>query len=409
MGTLPRVLRTGGWYRLWLASAVSTFGDGVVEAAALPLLAATLTRDPVLISGVFFAARLPWLLIGLISGAVVDTRNRRTIMAAADVARAVILGLLGILVIAGSASLPMLYAIAFLSGVAQTLYDNASMAAIPVLVPAGRLERANGQLFGTEMFMIQFAGPVAGSLLYGAAAASPFLLDAGSFAISAMLICTLAGRFRPAARPAGLTATIRADIREGMSWLWHDELIRALAVMVCFLAFVAQAILAVLVLFALHVLHLSTGGYGLLLAAGGVGSIAGNLAAPTISSRAGAGRCLIASVFVTGASYLVMFLATGPVLVAMMLAVNGCSIAVWDVITVSLRQAMVPLRLSGRVNSVYRLLAWGGMSLGALAGGIVAHALGLRAPFLLGAIVTVPIGVIALVLLRRKEFAVAKQ
>ena len=387
---------------MWLASIASSLGDGMVESAALPLLAATLTRNPVLISGVFFAARLPWLVLGLFSGAVVDRGDRKRIMVRADIIRVVILGVLGLLVLAGAATLPMLFAAAFLSGVAQTFFDNAAMAAIPAMVPAEDLERVNGQMFGAQMIMLEFIGPVVGSVLYGRAAWSPFLLDAGSFAVSALLIFTLTARLSSQHPPsAGGGRSIRGDVSAGLRWLWHHPVVRTLAVMVGILAFVAQAILAILVLFALRVLHLSTDGYGLLLAAAGVGSLAGNIIAPRISSRVGARGCLVASILVSGAAYLGIYLADAPVLTGVLLAANGFSIAVWNVVTVSLRQMIVPQHLAGRVNSVYRMLAWGGLSLGSLAGGFIGREAGLRAPFLLGGLVVILMAPIAVVLLRR--------
>ena len=371
----------------------------MVESAALPLLAATLTRDPVLISGIFFASRLPWLFLGLFSGAIVDRGDRKRIMVRADVVRFVIFGVLGILVVAHAVTIPVIFAAAFLSGLAQTFFDNASIAAIPALVAPEELARVNGQIFGAQIIMLEFIGPVIGSLLYGTAAWSPFLLDAGSFVVSALLIFTLAVSLNPRQQHSASQRSIRADVSAGFRWLWQQPVVRTLAVMVGILAFVAQAILAILVLFALHVLHLSTYGYGLLLGAAGVGSLAGNLLAPRISSQLGARRCLIASILASGAAYLGIYLVSEPVIVGVLLAANGFGIALWNVVTVSLRQVVVPSELAGRVNSVYRMLAWGGLSLGSLAGGFIGREAGLRAPFLLGGIVVIlmaPIGVLLL-------------
>lgn len=373
----------------------------MVESAALPLLAATLTRNPVLISGVFFASRLPWLVLGLFSGAVVDRADRKRVMVRADLIRVVILGALGAFVLVGEASLPMLYVAAFLVGVAQTFFDNAAIAAIPAMVPAEQLEHVNGQIFGAQMIMLEFIGPVIGSVLYGRAAWSPFLLDSVSFGVSALLIFSLAMRLSSQHPQSVSDRSIRGDVAAGLGWLWHHPVVRTLAVMVGILAFVAQAILAILVLFALRVLHLSTDGYGLLLAAAGVGSLAGNILAPRVSSRLGARRCLIVSIVLSGVAYLGIYPLDNPVFVGMLLAVNGFSIALWNVVTVSLRQMIVPSHLAGRVNSVYRMLAWGGLSLGSLAGGFISHQAGLRAPFLLGGVVVMLMAPIGAVLLRR--------
>ena len=189
--------RLGPEYRkLWTASTVSNLGDGVTEVAA-PLLAATLTRDPVLVAGLAFAHRLPWLLFTLVSGALVDRLDRRRIMWTADAVRTAMIGLLGLAVYAGLANLPLLYAVFFVLGTAETLFDNASQAILPAVVDREKLEKANGRLFGAQLVANEFAGPPLGGILFAAAAAAPFLLDAGTFAAAAALVLAMRGSFRP--------------------------------------------------------------------------------------------------------------------------------------------------------------------------------------------------------------------
>ena len=187
-GCLPgkgAYLRTRGlgpdFAKLWTANAVSNLGDGVTLVAG-PLLAATLTRDPRLVAGLAVAQRLPWLLFSLVSGALVDRLDRRRLMVRVDAARCLAVGGLGVAVLADAATLPLLYAVFFALGTAETLFDNAAVSILPAVVPKDRLARANGRLLGAQMVANELVAPPLGGLLFATAAAVPFLLDAGTFA-----------------------------------------------------------------------------------------------------------------------------------------------------------------------------------------------------------------------------------
>ncbi len=216
--------------KLWVASAVSNLGDGITLVAG-PLLAATLTRDPVLVAGITFAQRLPWLLFSLLSGALVDRLDRRLTMGTVDLLRFVLLGVLGLAVLAGWATLPLLYAVFFLVGAAETFFANASLAIMPSIVPKEHLDRANGRLFAAELVTNQFAGGPIGGALFAVAAALPFLLDAGTFGVSAVLILALRGSFRVSEPGTPRKTGMLAEIGEGIGWLLCHRLLLALAIM----------------------------------------------------------------------------------------------------------------------------------------------------------------------------------
>jgi MFS family permease len=278
-----RAVRTtlGPNYRkLWTAAAISNLGDGVFL-TALPLLAAALTRDPLQVGIVGAAGWLPWLLVGPVSGALADRWDRRQMMWTVDAARFAIVGALGIAVLAGWASIPLLTAVAFLLGVGQTLFDSATQSVIPTLVgrDAGRLERANGQLFGAQQVSQQLVGPPLGGLLFSLARAVPFLVDAASFLLSSALIAAIPGHFQPD-RTAGIPRTsLRSEIDQGMRWLLGHRLLRTTVIMagVANLALTAGDV--ILVLLAQDELGLGSVGYGLLLASYAVGGVLGSLLA----------------------------------------------------------------------------------------------------------------------------------
>jgi MFS family permease len=366
--------------KLWAANAISNLGDGVAAVAG-PLLAASLTRDPLLVAGLVFAQRLPWLLFSLLSGALVDRLDRRRLMAGVDLACCLLLGLLGIAVLVDAATVALLYAVFFALGTAETLFDNAAVSILPAVVPAGGLPRANGRLLGVRMVSEQLAGPPLGGLLFAAAAAVPFLLDAGSFAAAAVLIAALHGRFqveRPATAPP---TTLRAEIAEGVRWLWRNRLLRILALALGLMNLTLTATESILVLFAQERLGLGPVGYGTLLSSIAVGGVAASLVADRVVARLGAATTMRVGLLVETSTHLVLALARSPLLVAGILGLFGFHAVTWGVTSVSLRQELVPSRLLGRVNSAYAVLAYGGMAVGALAGGVLARRFGLTAPF----------------------------
>jgi MFS family permease len=391
----PRLSRD--YWRLWWANAISSTGDGAFV-AALPLLAVTITRDPRLVSVVTAAIFLPWLLLSLPAGAIVDRYDRATLMWRAQAVQAAVVTIIAVLVVVHQANIELLAAGGLLLGSAEVIFSNAAQSVLPALVPPELLAKANGSQQVSLTVGESFLGPPAGSLLFAAAAALPFGLDAMSFAGSAALLARLprtgeAPKTENAKRPP-----IRVQIAEGLRWLARHRLLRVVAVLLGIYNFANQMGQAVLVLLATQTLHVSARGYGLLLAASAVGSVVGGLVNPILARRMGMLPCLVLPALIDAAAFVGIGLAPGPIVVAALLAVQGFSVTMWNVVTVSLRQRVVPGHLLGRVNSVYRMLGWGLMPLGALAGGFVAHAAGLRAPYIvagllcaLATLVTLPL------------------
>ncbi len=366
------------YWRLWWANTVSSTGDGAFN-AALPLLAVTITRDPRLVSVVTAAIFLPWMLLSLPAGAVVDRCDRVTLMWWAQAVQALVVVAVTIAVLLRRADIAVLGVAGLLLGSAEVIFSNAAQSVLPALVPPELLPKANGSQQVSLTVGESFLGPPVGSLLFAAAASLPFGLDAGSFAGSAALLARLprTGPVPGDTKPA----KIRAQIAEGLRWLARHRLLRVVAVLLGIYNFANQMGQAILVLLATQTLHVSARGYGLLLAASAVGSVVGGLVNPVLTRRLGLLPSLVLPAVVDAAAFVGIGLAPGPLVVAALLAVQGFSVTMWNVVTISLRQQTVPGHLLGRVNSVYRMLGWGLMPLGALAGGFVAHAAGLRAPY----------------------------
>lgn len=377
VSTAP-VPQVRGFGRLWAASAVSNLGDGVTLTAG-PLLVASLTSDPALISGAVVAQQLPWLFFSLVSGAYVDRVDRRLLIGGVNALRALALAGLAAAVGTGAITVGLVYAVFFLLGTAETLADNATVTLLPALVPADRLAAANARLMGTQIAANQLVGPPLGAWLFVVAAAAPFGLDALTFAVAGALFATLP---RAVGRPHEREhRPLRAEIAEGVRWLWHHRVLRMLALALCLMNVTFTGAFSVLVLWARERLGFGELGYGLLLTCSAVGGVTGSVVAARLERRFGMSAVLRTGLLVETATHLVLALTRTPWVGCVTVGVFGVHAVVWGAVTMTLRQRAVPARLLGRANSVYYLFGIGGSALGALQGGLVARAFGITAPF----------------------------
>jgi MFS family permease len=374
--------------RLWTASTVSNLADGVLK-VALPLVAVRYTDSPALVAGLTFALTLPWLLFALPAGALADRLDRRHAMIGANVARALlVVALAAVALVPDAGSIAVLYVVAFGVGVTETLYDTSAQSILPQVVPRTALPRANGRLYAAELTANQFVGPPLGGLLVAAGAAMAFGLPGALWALAVGLLVGLPGSYRP---ERTTRTTLRADITEGLRFLWQDRLLRTLALMVGGSNFASNAAFAVFVLYAVgpeSSLGLSEPAYGVLLTATAVGAFAGSFVAERVVALLGRARSLALTVLGTVALIGVPAVTTSPWAIGAVYAVGGAGIAVWNVVTLSLRQRITPDALLGRLNSCYRLVAWGTMPLGAAVGGLLGELFGLRTVFVVMAAVS---------------------
>jgi MFS family permease len=373
------------FHKALVASGFANLADGVFW-VALPLLAVQLTRSPVLIAGVTIAARVPWLLAP-VAGALADRMDRRQAMVRVNLVRTVLLGGLALAVATDLATLPILYVVAVLLGVAETLFDTSAQSLLPALVARDNLTVANSRLFAVELVANTFVGPPLGGLLAALGLAVAFGVPAAAYLVGAGCLVLLAGSFRAVgAEPAGSTR-LRDDIAEGTRFVWRHPLLRPLAIMLGLQNMAFTAFYSVFVLFAVAPgpMGLTEAGFGIVTATLGVGSLLGTWLAVPAERRLGRFRILVLSVVLGAAALAVPVVTANAVLVGASMALTGVTIVLWNVITVSLRQRITPDRLLGRMNASYRLVGWGTQPLGALLGGVLAEALGLRATFLVAA------------------------
>ena len=377
---MPRIGRS--YLLLFTSSVVSNLGDGITL-VAFPLLVATLTRDPTTVAGIVVVTRLPWLLFALPVGALTDRLDRKRVMWQANFVRFVAMAGLAAAVAAGEAPIWLLYVLALVVGVAEVFYDNAAQTFLPQIVASSLLPRANGRLIAGETVANQFLGPPLGAALFALAGAIPFAVDAATFALTVPLLLAIPGSFRVAPAEPAATRHLGREILAGLRWLWGHRLIRLLALLLGLVNFSASAVFSVLVLYAQDELGVGDLAFALLITAGAVGAVAGGVSAGRLTDRFGPGPLLVVAYFALAATP--VLLGTLPVvgLAVAVMAVEGCAGAVWNVITVSLRQTIIPAPLLGRVNSVYRFIGWGSIPLGALAAGILAALWGVTATYII--------------------------
>lgn len=379
------------YWRLWGAVASSNLGDGLVS-LAFPWLASLLTRDPMLIAGVALATRLPWLLFSLQAGALGDVVDRRRLMASANTIRAVVAGATAAAVLLDVINLPLLYASAFVLGMCEVVFDNTSQAILPAIVPRDRLDRANGNIMGAQMVIGDFVARPLSGVIVGVALSLPFAIDALTAAASAALIASVPGAFRTG--PPGLSGDtrrprMRTQIAEGLRWLWAHRLLRTLAFALGVINGASACVMATYVLFAQEILLLDGLGFGLLLAAGGVGGLLASIVAPAVTTLLRSGPTLLLTMVVSVLSFGITALTSDPYVAGACFAAFGFTAILWNVVTVSLRQTLIPDAKLGRVNSVYRFVGWGAMPIGTILAGVMVgvveqlatREVGLRSPF----------------------------
>ena len=376
------------YWRLWVAHGVSNLGDGISQ-VAYPWLASAVTRSPLLIAAVAVASRLPWLVFTLPAGVITDRFDRRKIIIAMDITRAFLALLVAVAVTFEVDNLPaldtvgsgidlatnwFLYTVlivtALLFGCAEVLRDNSAQTFLPEVVEADQLESANGKLWSVEFVTNSFVGPPLGSFLIGIFVFLPFYFDTATFFVSAALIATLATIARPVKPQAEKKAlNFRAEIKEGFTWLWKHELLRPMAIILGCLNGLGAITAATFILFAQEILDTSVFIFAILGTAGAIGGTVGGILGPKISAKLGSGPSLYMTLLSAPVITLIIGLTSSWQLFWALTAIGTCFAVLWNVITVSLRQSIIPSHLLGRVNSVYRFFAWGSLPIGTLIGG----------------------------------------
>jgi MFS family permease len=281
-------------------------------------------------------------------------------------------------------------------GCCEVIFDMSAQAFLPQIVPDHLLEKANGRLSSLELITNTFIGLPLGAWAFVIAVGVPFGANAASFALAALLVASI--RIPSSATPETNSDeqrnSFKADLTEGLQWLWNNKLIRTLAIMLGITNMTTMFGDAIFVKYAAVELGVTGRAYGLLLALTAVGSILGGLLGDKIAKRLGIAQSIVYSYFVFGFVGVIYFFMPYVWAVAIAASFMGLAGTTWNVVTVSLRQRVIPTELFGRVNSVYRFIGTGSIGIGALIGGQIAYSTNLRMPFLVAAI----LGITALII-----------
>lgn len=400
----------------WLlsSSTVSNLADGIAK-VAFPLLAASITHDPVLIAALSATQFLPWLLFGVLAGGLVDRVDRRKAMIVANLGRAAAIGVLAALVSFGTVSIVVIYAAALLVGTAETVADSTANVLIPAVVGHDRLERANSKLQATEIVGQTFLGGPVGSLTFAMFAAFPFLLDTAAFAIAAALLVPLAGSYRaraadaPAQRPTQHPERkrLRTELAEGLNWLRRSRLIARMVVIASLVSLTSELAQAQLVLYALDDLGLSKAAFGVFAFVGGIGGLIGAGLAARLIAALHRLPVLLAGIVLAGVGFGCMGLSSNVVVSAALFGLFAAALVLVNVVLATVRHAEVPGELLGRVLGVWRTAVWGAIPVGAILGGVLTDVLdNPSATFRVSGVLLVAVAGLSAVLLWRHRHAI---
>lgn len=375
---------------LLIASAISATGDGVLLTAG-PLLMLSLTSDPRIIAAAQVAVTLPFLLLGMIGGIAVDRTDRRRLMVMLHFIRSLVLVVVVLVIWIGLGRIPVLLVALFLLSSGDTVFRTASQAVVPSIVASQNLVAATGRMMTGEVVGTNFVGPAIGGFLFAGAVTLPFIVDGASFALAGVLVLmALPAGFYPKRTESSTRSPGRggrgvlAESVEGFRWLWARSTLRFLAASSAIINLFTAATTAVLVIYARKVLHLSGVGFGLLEACAAIGGILAGLLASRVAGRLGTKGSLTLAAALQALGQLALAVGRDRLLTVLALASAGFAAVLFTSVSTALRQTLIPDELRGRVTSVYRMLAWSSLPIGAFLAGFMVDSLGLRSVFVVG-------------------------
>ena len=385
MTSAQRAVLPTAYWKQWSASLISNLGDGV-NFVAMPLLALSMTQDERLLALVAMATMLPWLLVALPVGVLVDRADRRRLMIGANLVRVALFAQIAAAATVAGLTIWMLVAVLLVVGVCEVVFDSTAQAFLPMIVPGNQLERANGLLFAAEVIAGSIVGLSVGALLFDVDAGLPFASNAASFAVAAAILATVRVARRDGAERS---PTERIDLRSGLSWLAEHEVLRVLAVMFTVTNLGLMFGQGIFAKYVVDVLGLDSLGFGLLLAITAMGAATGGLLGSRVVGRIGLRNAVVAPYVAFGIAQFVIAAAPPAWVVGVAGFGMGVGITVWNVATVTVRQRLIPGNQFGRVNGIYRWLGAAASAAGIGLGGLVAHATNLQVPYVVGGTITV--------------------
>ena len=370
---------------MWGASLAANVADGVTMAAA-PLLAVTLTKNPVLISAMSGIVMLPWLLFAIPIGVLVDRIDRRHLLAGAHAIRFLVASLIVLAVTTHTITIWWLLLAAFIIGICEVAADTTAQSLIPQILTEDQFERGNSRLQISETVIQGFVGTPLSGFLYAAAAFLPFAANGVGYFVAAILATLIPVKFlqeQRAERVEKSTTSFVDEMKFGMAYLVAHKQILRLVLTTAAIGFFFSMASSTSVLFILRQLHLKPTYFGALLTIEGIGAIVGGFMAPKLSKRFGRSRTMAFGIMTSAVLMLVVGFSPNIYFFAIVTTLELFAVTQWNVLLMAVYQSTIPSELYGRIHGTRRTLVWGLMPFGSLLGGVVAKG-GLRLPFYLG-------------------------
>ncbi|MBU3692829.1 MAG: MFS transporter [Candidatus Nanopelagicaceae bacterium] len=383
--------------RIWSASLITNLVDGVLKLSA-PLLAVSLTEDPILIGLLSALGLLPWLFFAIPIGALVDRIDKRKALVLGNFGRSALALFVAFSISQEFMNIWILLGCVFLFGICEVLVDTTAQSVLPQILDKSNFERGNSRLQISEVIVAQFAGSPLSGFLYAIAIALPFYFSTTGFFIAAVLLALFP--FHKDVNPVHENDEgkerlgLIGDIKFALNYLYEDKRILSIVTITTAIGFFYSLSNAIAPLFVLKELNVAPSFFGVVLAIQGIGALAGSVMAPVASKKLGRGRALALNLFL--ASIMIIFTGLAPnayVFVAISVVI-GFTISVWNILLMSLYQSLIPAHLYGRIHGARRTIVWGLMPIGSLFGGVIARG-GLRLPFLIGGAVATLISIVA--------------
>ena len=376
--------------RLFSASVISNLSDGLLAVAA-PLLAISLTKDPVLISLLSAFVMLPWLLFAIPIGLIVDRSNKRLLITFTNSMRFITAGLVALAISTHTITIYWLLLATFIIGTCEVATDTATQSLIPVILEKKNFEKANSRLNIAETVIQNFIGAPLSGFLYATAIVLPFILNSLGFLIAAIFVLMIPAHLISYGSTDGKhdveKKSFISDIKFGLNYLWIDRPLRRLVATTTSLGFFYSLSTSTLILFITETLNLPTQYFGVLLAGSGSGAVLGGILTSTLSKKFGRGGVLAVAIFVSSITVLFQGLAPNFWVFGSIGFISAFFITNWNILLMSCYQVLIPAELFGRIHGARRTFVWGVMPVGAFLGGVIAKS-GLRLPLIIGGIAT---------------------
>jgi len=376
--------------RLFSASVISNLSDGLLAVAA-PLLAISLTKDPVLISMLSAFVMLPWLLFAIPIGLIVDRSNKRLLITLTNSIRFITAGLVALAISTDTIMIYWLLLATFLIGTCEVATDTAAQSLIPVILEKKNFEKANSRMNIAETVIQNFIGAPLSGFLYATAIVLPFILNSLGFLIAAIFVFMIPAHLISQGSSEETTVLEKksfiSEIKFGLNYLWNDRPLRRLVATTTSLGLFYSLSTSTLILFITEILEVQAKYFGVLMAGAGSGGVLGGVLTPVLSKKFGRGAVLAVAIFISSITVLFQGLSPNVWVFGVIGFISTFSITNWNILLMSCYQVLIPAELYGRIHGARRTFVWGVMPIGALLGGVIAHS-GLRLPLIVGGIST---------------------